>query len=731
MGALGSPLRSRSRGPLALVLVGLVLDACRSEEPPQAPPPAVEEVRPRIVRFDVSRASVGAGESVSLAWVAEDAVAVELVADPGGALLEDPAPMSGTVSSRPLSVDTSFTLSAVGSSGVTATSSQRVAVVTDPEDVAIVRFTASPATIEPGRGSTLSYEVVRATEVLIIASGGEPVLEARGDPAGSVVVTPLVDTTYTLTARGPGGPKLHTVTVSVEVASMPPGRGACGDLPRGPAAGLFVLEPDALPTPVIPVEDSFRGSGGGVADLDRDGRPDLVLASRGAPLVVLRNAGGLRFEEVPGRGGIPAASEAAGVALGDLDNDGDPELVLLGTRGTSLFENRGGATFAPIPSPDLASKPVAESSTLTDLDGDGRLELLLNMFGPLRAGRERRRDALFENTGGLQLVDAGGRWGLFELAGTHASATFDADRDGDLDLYFATDAFILGSDAVPQRDLLVENLGRGEDGELRLEDRTAAFGLAEPHASMGAVVGDLDDDGLLDLYVSNFGLNPAYIALPGGGYADRTSELGVFAGYRRIGDCAEVRSDPDCALVSWGAVLEDFDNDGFAELIVTNGHVEVRPAARPVIMLVRSPGGGLVRYEERDPGLGCLDGRALLPADFDGDGDLDLVVIGRSAPVAVYRTEAPPENRWLRVLLQGTTSNRDGVGAVVALELESGRRLVRAVGAGGMIYSSLLPMAHFGLGRELPAAIEVRWPSGQVQHISPVEPDQELVLVEP
>lgn len=712
--------------PRRAVLAALLLiSACRRDADP-AIAPALETAR--IVRFEVSSTSVPAGELVTLSWRTEHALEVSLQIA-GGVVLSRNKELEGLLDSPPIEADTTFVLSARGEDGVSIEAEKQVALIADPSEVAILQFSASALTLTQGESTTLSFEVANATGARIEVSG-ETVFDTDRATA-STSVAPLETTRYDLVAEGPGGPKVQSLNIVVGRPPLVDMRGpACEDEPRGPRVSWFEEVEAAIPRPVVPPTTSFFGSGAGLADIDGDGLLDLLIPSRGDALTVLHNLGDLRFEEAQARAGVDTRAPAAGVALGDLDQDGDADLVLLGIRHSYLYENTGGV-FQRILSPLLEIQQPAESALLADWDGDAKLEILLNIFGRDLSGPDEslRRDKLLSVGANFALTDLTDSAGIVEQGQTWVSSLFDANHDGLLDIFIANDTFSQDYGRGTRWDTaLVPDgllLNRGARPTLRFEDDADDFGFLLPHSSMGSLLGDFDGDGIFDLYISNLGKNPLYLGQANGPFVDRSEEFGVGA-IRRINPlCAEL--DPDCLLTSWGAAFEDFDNDSVAELLVSNGGLS-HDRPQPALLFVKNAAG---TYEERDPGIGCFDGRALLPADLDNDGDLDLVVIARNEPVRVFANKAPAERGWLRVKLHGRANNRQGVGAVVRLRLEDGTTLMRAIGAGGIVHSSLPPEAHFGLGDQQIAELSVTWPNGQVSVLSNVSRNRALLIEEP
>lgn len=461
-----------------------------------------------------------------------------------------------------------------------------------------------------------------------------------------------------------------------------------------------------------------------VRDLDGDELPELVSFGLVSPVAVHHNEGGLVFTGATAAVGLDPARSASAGAAGDLDGDGDPDLLFATRLGALVYENLGDGTFADrSEGSGLSAAWETSSIALVDLDGDGLLDIYLGRTG------ESADDRIYRNAGGLTFTDVTSAAGLAERGQTWAVSIFDHDGDGDLDVYVANDTFVedfddgaLGPVDVPV-DALLDNRSAG--GAIALQDVTIAVGLEEPRSSMGGLVSDVDGDGVLDLYISNVGRNRLFTGSAGGAFTDDTARLDVGAARRSALACAS-STDPACLLVSWGAIHADLDLDGVDELLFVNGHIE-GAAAQPAVRLV--PSGAA--FERAASGLACTAARALVTADLDGDGDLDAVVTGSDAPMRVYENVSAPGGGWLVVALAGTSSNTDGIGAVVTLTVAGGRRVTRAIGAGGVVHSSGPPEAHLGLGSASIERLEVRWPSGAVQSVPSVDRNQRLVISEP
>ncbi len=511
----------------------------------------------------------------------------------------------------------------------------------------------------------------------------------------------------------------------------------CGgreDPERGPRVDWFrdVTAESGVQSINLPrASNPIGGSGVAVADVDGDGALDLVATAgvRG-PTRVYRNLGELRFEDITAQSPSPLVA-ANGATLADLDGDGDADLVLADESGGALYENEGGGRFRRRDGGSLLPAPTAGGGVLAaDFDGDGLLDLYYYAYQQNSATRTRSQ--LLRNRGGFAFDDLTASYGLGEQGYTWTVSWFDYDGDGAPDLYVANDTFVNDAGAqgminVPRGlpDALFHS--DGSPGAPHFTDRAKPAGLADPRSSMGGLVSDFDGDGRLDLYVSNVGRNHLLINGGNGTFTNQTDRFGVGATRRSNALCPDTATDERCLLVSWGAARFDADHDGIDDLLMVDGAVD-EPADQPSVEYRGGPGG---EYREVSAGIGCQRGRALVPADFDGDGDLDLVITSYSGPLRLMRNQAPAGRGWLRVRLIGKRSNRDGVGATVTALMQGGRRVVRAVGAGGIVHSSAPVEAHFVAADDSIDALEIRWPSGTVQTVTPVPRDQVIAISEP
>jgi Tfp pilus assembly protein PilF len=424
------------------------------------------------------------------------------------------------------------------------------------------------------------------------------------------------------------------------------------------------------------------GSGIAVGDLDGDGRPDLVLVNTSADgkarAAIFRNRGDGRFEDVTAKSGVAFDGQGLGAALGDYDNDGDLDLCLTRQGGLALYQNQGQGTFKDVSQAAHAKgEGLLAGASWGDFDHDGDLDLLVTRLSP-KAGQKallllrNRGDGTFEDgTAALALSGGGAN------AGAIGAAFSDLDLDRDIDI-------VVSGAGGP--DLVLDN--RREAGFASLGEQA---GLGSAGAGRGVVVGDVNGDGLPDLvFPSGPSGRPAlYLGAPGKPFIRR--------------DLPAPRGGS-----AFGAVLFDADNDGDLDLFMAG--------SAPLLLL--NDGHGEFRDATGEAGLldkPFKDGRGVAAADLDGDGDLDLVVsINGGAPV-VLRNESASANRWVDVQPKGLNSNRQGVGTKVEVLAGSSWQRREIAAGSGYLSSSAVPL-HVGLGtRPLADVVRLLWPGGVLQ----------------
>ncbi len=490
------------------------------------------------------------------------------------------------------------------------------------------------------------------------------------------------------------------------------------------------------------------GGGGGFLDYDQDGWLDLLLVngnpfpSRGelkpSALRLYRNVEGTAFEEVTQEAGLGELhAYAFGITAADYDNDGDTDVMV-----TTLFQNlllrNDGGVFTDVASEvGLADEAVwSAAAVFFDANRDGWLDLYVGNYvdwspeKDITCTRVANRKAyctpeLYRGlTGAFYLSRGDGTFarqsGLFDSAPgkTLAAISVDYNRDGWSDLIVANDT---------QRDLLFENQGDGTFVEKGVFSGIAFDENGRARAGMGLDVGVVDETGEVTLFVGHFTAEMVgvYRHTQNGFFMDR-------AAASQIGR-------PSLRTLTFGLFLFDVDHDGDLDLFTVNGHiteeiglVEEGITYRQQPQLYINRGGGL--FEEMPAGedgllARPLVGRGAAYADWDRDGDLDVLVTENGGPVHLWRNDSVIAG-YLQVELTGRTSNRDAIGARVVI-FANGRRQEREVRAGGSYLSQSQQSVHFGLGQASEVdSLHIYWPGGQVHRQGLVVANQVVHVVE-
>jgi len=499
------------------------------------------------------------------------------------------------------------------------------------------------------------------------------------------------------------------------------------------------------------------GSGAAWLDYDGDGLLDLYLvngstfdAAPGSaePSRLFRATGGGRFVDVTAAAGAGHRGWGQGVAVGDIDNDGDPDLFLTAYGPDVLYRNDGGRFTDVTAAAGVAGGDAwGTAAAFFDMENDGDLDLYVGNYmdgdprrvprrgseaarsvhctyrgipvfcGPL--GRVPQPDVLYRNDGRGKFTDVTRQAGMALAEPRYALGvvTADLDADGDQDVYVANDSV---------SNSLWRNDGRGRFTEVAVPLLVALNADGRAQAGMGTDAGDYDGDGWLDLVVTNFSYdwNTLYRSRGGEFFVDDSARAGMLATFMEL---------------SWGVGFHDFDRDGDLDLFIANGHVypnvdahDIGTRFRQRNHLFLNVGGGRLREVGRAAGAGLAVERSFRGAafaDYDDDGDVDVLVTALDEAPLLLRNDGPFAGHALRLRLVGKRSNRDGVGARVEV-VAGGRRVVRERTGGGSYLSASDPRLHVGLGAATRAErVEVRWPSGVRQVLTDV-PAGGLVVIE-
>ena len=515
-------------------------------------------------------------------------------------------------------------------------------------------------------------------------------------------------------------------------------------------------------------EISIGGAGTGVAigDYDNDGRPDIFAVSKTGTNRLFRNLGNWRFEDVTEKAGVmlPGGNNEAwcqGVTFADINNDGNLDLLVCRFNAPNLlYVNQGNGTFKEeAVARGLGVVDACGVGAFCDYDRDGWLDVYIttNMLDSKRHPNGQR-SYLFHNNGNGTFTDVTGKAGVFGETQSHSATWWDYDGDGWPDLYVADD--------FAATDRLYHN---NHDGTF-----TDAIDQVVPHmpySSMGADVGDINNDGLIDLAVADMAATTHekdQRGMASSRAINNTDSVGATGApqYSRnavylntgTGRCLEGAQLLGLGATDWTWSLrfEDLDNDGRLDLLVTNGMirefqntdlrdrivlseslVERMGAARNSPKLIEANlayrNKGDLNFEEIGAAWGLNQrgitfGSAL--GDLDGDGDLDVVNSNFETGLTILRNDGETGHR-LVVALRGVTSNRFGVGATVRLESALGKQVRVMMVARGYLSSSE-PTVHFGLGDDVAIdQLTVSWPSGQTQTFTHLPVDRKFTITEP
>jgi hypothetical protein len=489
------------------------------------------------------------------------------------------------------------------------------------------------------------------------------------------------------------------------------------------------------------------GGGGGFIDYNGDGRLDIYLVcysqtpqpAGAAKLrdVLYRNNGDGTFTDVTDSAGISNSMRGTGLAVGDFNNDGWPDMYVTGYGFSKLYRNNGNGTFTDVTGrAGVENNLWGTSSAFFDYDNDGYLDLYVcnyltydetSLPCTLYEGKpycliqnfKGSSSKLFHNNRDGTFTDVSEKARIANPKGKGLGVVaLDYDNDGRIDVFQANDAVA---------NFLYHNNGDGTFSEVALEAGVAFDPNGNARGGMGVDAEDLDGDGYLEIFVANFSgqTNALFHNERDGIFTETTNKLGL--------------GTVSIPMSGFGTRFFDYNNDGLVDLFVLNGHPfepinkifpETTFTEPPFLFENTGKGFREVAAEHGVSLKKFYSGRGLAIGDLDNDGDSDLLLINVGEPPVLLRNDGGNRNHWLGIKLVGTKSNRDGIGATIILTAQGKRGTKQRLG-GGSYCSASDPRVSFGLGAVVKIdQLEVRWPSGTISTLKNISANQYLTITE-
>ncbi len=506
---------------------------------------------------------------------------------------------------------------------------------------------------------------------------------------------------------------------------------------------------------------------GGVAlfDCDNDGHLDIATVNGssverfrkgGDPLVTLyhqspakaQEANIPRFENITERAGLSSKGWSMGVTAADFDGDGNIDLFVTGYGGNTLYRNLGNCKFQDVTErAGVHGGGFSTGSAWADYDGDGNIDLFVSRYvsvdlnklpefgsketcrykgilvqcGP--RGLPGEGDLLYHNNGDGTFTEVAKKAHVNDAPGYYGLGVswFDYDDDGWPDLFVANDS---------SPNYLYHNNHDGTFTDISTQAGIAYSEDGNEQGSMGVGIGDFDGDGRLDIFVTNFVQEPnaLYRNLSHQGFVDQVQRA-------RIGSVS-------MPYVGWGTALSDFDDDGWPDILIANGHVypqvdvstSVKPGTgyRQAILVFRNLADGTFKEVSAEAGLAALplaSRRGAAFGDLNNDGFIDVVIVNVGEAPTVLLNVSSPANNAVTLVLSGKGRNHAAIGARVTLTANK-RKQVKEVQAGSSYLSQNDSRLHFGIGSAKEVSVEIRWPDRQIQNVSGIRAEQIVTITQ-
>ena len=496
--------------------------------------------------------------------------------------------------------------------------------------------------------------------------------------------------------------------------------------------------------------NEFLGSGGGFFDYDNDGDLDIYLVNGASQIASLdknpstnalyRNNGDGSFSNVTELTGTGSTSYGTGCTVGDYDNDGDLDLYIANFGPNVLYQNSGKGTFIDVSMQSgVANSQWGTSCAFADVDNDGNLDLYITNYADYAVKNDKKcyvrgiwqycgprsyppdTDIFYHNNGNGMFTDLTEKSGFLDVPACHGLgvAFGDYDNDGDQDLYVANDQ---------DPNFLFQNQGSGKFEETALLSGVSYSDMGKEEAGMGTIFGDYDNDGLLDLTVSNFQkeTNTLYHNEGSGFFADVTTLAGI--------------GEITYSYLGWGIAFFDYNNDGYKDIFVANGHVldNITDIDRSTTypqrnLLFRNLGDGTFEDVSNQSGSGLTlqkVSRTVALGDYDNDGDLDILVTNWNQTADLLRNEGGNLNNWIQINVVGTKSNKSGIGTRIKL-VAGNLKQYQEVQSGGSYLAFSDLRTHFGVGNAKRIdLVEILWPSGHIDKYKDLAVNHRFIATE-